>query len=228
MKTTFLTGAWLITSFCFSLSLQAQLRTVRGMVTTFDSIPLINAEIKVQSTKETVLTDTLGGFSVTCNSKDQLKIGASGFYTQKVNLNDKIRFAAVNLKIKPGEKNLEHAIGYGHISERDKINAVESMREEDINISHQYKDIYEMIQGRFAGVQVVGNEIIIRGTNSLMLSSAALIVVDGVPVGSSILQSITPDQVKNISILKDASASVYGSRGANGVVIIETKKGGDQ
>jgi len=92
-----------------------------------------------------------------------------------------------------------------------------------------YTDMYELIRGRFAGVQVQSNgDIIIRGVNSFNSSSSALIVIDGVPSNSGILSSLPPIQVKNISVLKDGGAAIYGTRGANGVVIIETKKGGDQ
>ena len=87
--------------------------------------------------------------------------------------------------------------------------------------------MYELIRGRFAGVQIVNNEIIIRGINSINSSSAALIVIDGVPVDNSVLNTLPPIQVKSVNILKDGSAAIYGSRGANGVVIIETKKGID-
>jgi TonB-dependent SusC/RagA subfamily outer membrane receptor len=92
----------------------------------------------------------------------------------------------------------------------------------------QYSNLYEVIRGRFAGVQIVNGEIIIRGQNSINSSSSALIVVDGVPSNSSVLSSIPPIQVKSINILKDGSSAIYGSRGANGVVLIETKKGGDK
>jgi TonB-dependent SusC/RagA subfamily outer membrane receptor len=91
----------------------------------------------------------------------------------------------------------------------------------------RYSNIFEMIQGQFPGVEVRNQEIIIRGNDSFHLSSAALIVLDGVIVESDILQNLRPVEVKNISVIKDGSAAVYGSRGANGVVIIETRKGGD-
>jgi TonB-dependent SusC/RagA subfamily outer membrane receptor len=87
--------------------------------------------------------------------------------------------------------------------------------------------MYDLIRGRFAGVQVVNGEIIIRGVNSINSSSAALIVLDGVTVNSSVLNTIPPVQVKNISIIKDGSAAIYGSRGSNGVVLIDTKRGND-
>jgi TonB-dependent SusC/RagA subfamily outer membrane receptor len=209
-----------------SSNLNAQERIIHGTVTTFDSIPLIGATIKVQSTKQEVLTDSLGNFSIGCDSKDKLKVYAEGFYNQNVKLTDKTRYAAINLKLKPGEKSRELAIGYGHVADADKLNAVASLNTNDLDFS-QYTNIYELIKGRFAGVQVDGGEIIIRGINSINSSSAALIVVDGVPTNSSALTSIPPTQVKSINVIKDGSSAIYGSRGANGVVLIETKRGGD-
>lgn len=204
----------------------AQEKIIHGVVTTFDSIPLIDAEVQVRSTKQTVLTDTLGRFSVAVNPGDRLKVSASGFFNQKVKLEDKTKFAAINLKLKPGEKNREYAIGYGHVSDRDKLNALATLNSNDLDFS-QYSNIYDLIKGRFAGVQVVNGEIIIRGINSINSSSAALIVVDGVPVDGSALSSIPPVQVKSINVIKDGSSAIYGSRGANGVVLIETKRGDD-
>ncbi len=216
----------IISVFLFTSNLFAQDKVIHGMVTTFDSIPLIGAKIRVKSTKQIVLTDTMGNFSVACNSEDKLKITANGFYNQNVKLTENTKLVAVNLRLKPGEKNREYAIGYGHVTDRDKLNAIASLNNGDVDFS-QYSDMYELIRGRFAGVQVVGTEIIIRGVNSLNSSSAALIVVDGVASDFDVLSTIPPIQVKSINIIKDGSAAIYGARGANGVVIIETKRGGD-
>ena len=89
----------------------------------------------------------------------------------------------------------------------------------------QYTDIYDIIRGRFPGVQISGGEIIIRGMNSIMGSNAALLVVDGVAVSESSFASIPTANIASINVLKDAAASIYGVRGAHGVVIVETKKG---
>lgn len=210
----------------FAMIATAQDRVVHGIVTTFDSIPLIDAEVKVKSTKQTVFTDSLGRFAVPVNSGEKLKVSAQGFFNQKVKLDEKTKFAAINLKLKPGEKNREYAIGYGHVSDRDKLNALATLNNNDVDFS-QYSNIYELIKGRFAGVQVVNGEIIIRGVNSINSSSAALIVVDGVPIDGSALSSIPPVQVKSINVIKDGSSAIYGSRGSNGVVLIETKRGDD-
>jgi TonB-dependent SusC/RagA subfamily outer membrane receptor len=211
---------------CISIFATAQDRVIHGVVTTFDSIPLIDAEIQVRSTKQTVLTDSLGQFSVAVNSNDRLKVSANGFYNQRVRLEDKIKLVAVNLKLKPGEKNREYAIGYGHVSDKNKLNALANLNSDDMDFS-QYSDLYEVIKGRFSGVQIMNGEIIIRGINSINSSSAALIIVDGIPVDGSMLGSIPPVQVKSINVIKDGSSAIYGSRGANGVVLIETKRGND-
>ncbi len=213
--------------FLFTFSLNAQERVIHGMITTFDSIPLVGAEIRVKSTKQIVLSDTLGNFRVGCNLKDKLKVTANGFYNQNVKLTEKTKLVAVNLKLKPGEKNREYAIGYGHVTDGDKLNAIANLNNDDVDFS-QYSDMYKLIRGRFGSVQIVNGEIIIRGMSSINSSNAALIVVDGVPSYSGVLNSLSPAQVKSISIVKDGSAAIYGSRGANGVVIIETKSGRDK
>ena len=216
----------LLAVFISSFSLNAQERTLNGIVTSFDSIPLIGASVKILSTNQVVFTDSLGTFFLLCNSKDKIAVSANGFYTQKVKLTGKIKFAAVNLRLKSGSKNREHAIGYGYVSEEDKTGSVESINSSDGKFAN-YLDIFDLLEGRFAGVEIVGEEIIIRGTKSLISSNAALIVVDGIIMDGSILKTISPLDVKSINVIKDASTAVYGSRGTNGVVLIETKKGGE-
>src|SRR5690554_357239 len=202
----------------------AQEKMTEGVVTTLDSIPVINAEIYVRSTKQTFFTDTLGRFSVPAKQNDRLKVSAAGFFNQKIKLNAQSGFTKVNLDLKPGDENIEYATGYGHISDKDKLNAMVQMNSREVDFSH-YNSIYELIKGRFAGVQLINGEVIIRGYNSITSSNAALVVVDGIPVDGSALGSIPPIQVKSINILKDGGSAIYGSRGANGVVIIETKRG---
>ena len=218
--------SFFIAAFAIPFSISAQDRVIHGVVTTFDSIPLIDAEVKVRSTRQTVRTDTTGRFTVPASTGDQLKISANGFFNQKVKLEDKTRYAAINLRMKPGAKNREYAIGYGHVSDREKLNALASLNNRDLDFS-QYSNIYELIKGRFAGVQIINGEIIIRGIGSINSSNAALIIVDGVPVDGSALNSIPPVQVKSINVIKDGGSAIYGSRGANGVVLIETKRGND-
>jgi TonB-dependent SusC/RagA subfamily outer membrane receptor len=224
---TRLISVMILTSFIFlTIFAGAQEKVIHGLVTTFDSIPLSDAQVRIKSTKQTVMTDSLGQFTAMVNPNDRLKVSAGGFYNQKVKLEERTKFAAINLKLKPGEKNREYAIGYGHVSDRDKLNALATLSNKDVDFS-QYSNMYDLIKGRFAGVQVSNGQIIIRGVNSINSSSAALIIIDGVPVDGSALNSIPPVQVRSVNVIKDGSAAIYGSRGANGVVVIETKSGKD-
>jgi len=202
-----------------------QEKVIQGKVTTFESIPLIGTSIKVKSTKEVVYSNTLGLFTVSCLPKDKLKVTARGFSNQNVKIEGKIKYVFVNLKLKPGPESREIAIGYGHVKDKDKLYAISSLNEKDMDFS-QYTDIYDIIRGRFTGVQISGGEIIIRGRQTFLGSDAALLVVDGVVVDEIYFGSIPTVNIKSINVLKDAAASIYGSRGANGVVIVETKRGG--
>ncbi|MBA7570158.1 TonB-dependent receptor P39 [subsurface metagenome] len=203
-----------------------QEKVIRGKVTTFESIPLIGAGIKVKSTKEVVYSDTLGLFTVSCLPKDKLKVTARGFSNQNVKIKEKIKYVLVNLKLKPGPESREIAIGYGHVKDKDKLYAISSLNEKDMDFS-RYTDIYDIIKGRFPGVRIIGDEIIIRGRQTFTGSDAALLVVDGVVVDESLFASIPTVDIASINVLKDAAASIYGVRGANGVVIVETKRGGE-
>jgi len=204
----------------------AQEHVVQGAVHVFETIPMIGAEIKVKSTKQSVKTDSTGRFTVNCYAEDKLKIRAKGFYGQNVKIALDTKFVAINLKIRPGEQYLDNAIGYGYISEKDKSTAVSTLNQ-DFSDYSRYSDMYDLLIGQFAGVQVINGRIIIRGINSITGSSSALIVVDGVVSDSDVLLTMSPVEVKSISVIKDGSSAIYGSRGANGVILVETKKGGD-
>jgi hypothetical protein len=201
---------------CIFLNSAAQDKSVNGIVTTFDSIALVGASIRVKSSKQVTITDSLGNFKISCKPEDIIMVSARGYYTQRVKLTPGIKLAAINLRMKSGDKNREYAIGYGKVSERDKLYAISNLNSQSTDFS-SYTSIYDLVQGRFAGVMVKNNEIIIRGTKSFIGGNAALIILNGIPVDGRTLASISPSEVKSIDILKD------GSRGANGVVIIETK-----
>ncbi len=212
--------------FCLVSVAYSQEQVIQGIVNTFDSIPLVNAKIQVMSTKEIILTDSSGRFSAKCKKNDKFKISAHGFYTEKVKIAENSKFIIANLTLKPGNKNREYAIGYGHVTDANKLASISNINRNDLNFS-KYNTMFDLIQGQLAGVQIQGNEIIIRGTNSMYSSSGALIVLDGLVIDVATLQTIIPGDVKSINVIKDGSASVYGMRGANGVVVIETRRGGE-
>jgi TonB-dependent SusC/RagA subfamily outer membrane receptor len=204
----------------------AQEKVLNGIVTTFDSIPLNGAVVKVSGTKQTVFTDSLGQFSVQCNLTDKIKVSAKGFYNQSVKIETKVVYAAVNLKLMAGEKNRELALGIVRTSDYDKLNALASLNSNDIDYS-QYRTVFDAIKGRIPGVAIVGGDIIIRGNSSISGPTPALIVVDGVRSTSAALNAMNPAVIKSISVIKDGSSAIYGSQGANGVLVVETKTGRD-
>ena len=204
-----------------------QERIIHGKVTTFENIALIGAKIKVKSTKQVVMTDTLGLFSVSCHPKDRLKVSAHGFLTQNVKVEEINKIVLVTLSLKSNPKSRDVAVGYGHVKESDNLMPVSSLHKMDLDFS-QFSDIYELINGRFAGVRIVNGEIIVQGSHTLMGSDAALLVVDGMVVDESTFASVPTADIARIDILKGPAATVYGARGANGVVMVETKRGADQ
>lgn len=111
-------------------------------------------------------------------------------------------------------------IGYGK-QDRGSLTTAVSSVSIDEETAPMYRNIYEMIQGKCPGVYVEGTRIIIRGESTLYASKDPLFIVDGAPVNS--IDWISPHDVKSIDVLKDASASIYGFRGANGVIIINLK-----
>lgn len=123
------------------------------------------------------------------------------------------------LKMATGTSDTNY-LGYGiTVSHDSRTEAVSSVEMDDYT---HYKTIYEYLQGRVAGLQVSGNKVLIRGTNSIFASTEPLFVVDGVAMED--ISWINPQDVKRIDVLKDsASCSLYGSRGANGVILITMK-----
>lgn len=212
-----------------STNLYAQHRVIHGRVTTFENIPLTDVSIEVKSTNQKVLTDSLGNFAVSCNKKDKLKVFAHGFLKQNVKLKENTKFVAINLHLKANDKKGKYyAVGYGHVSDIDKLNAVTNLNQNELDFS-KYKDIYDLIKGRFSGVRIVDGDVIVRGNNTFgnQTTNAALLVVDGIPSNQSALSNIPTEDVKSIDIIKDGGSAIYGSQGANGVVIIETRHGSD-
>lgn len=226
MRRSYVTFVIIFVFSILSFESEGQEKTIKGYVTTFDSIPLIMAKIVVSSSKLIVLTDSIGRFELNYLPKDKLKISANGFSSQKVKIEEENEILHVNLKLKSGSKNREIAVGYGHVKDEKKLYSIASLNNDDVNFS-QFSNIYELIEGRLAGLQVVNNEIIVRGLTSINGSGAALVIVDGFPVEGSALEMLSPINVKSINLLKDGSTAIYGSRGANGVVIIEMKQGGE-
>ncbi|MFY0598974.1 MAG: TonB-dependent receptor [Cyclobacteriaceae bacterium] len=195
--------------------------------------PLIGASVVLQG-DETIgtITDIDGNFLLERpQSVNELKISFVGYQTLTETIGDR---TFIRVSLRPDVTVIDEVvvIGYGESNKRDVIGAVGSVKSQDIE-SRAPSSALESIQGRVAGVQITtasgapgaGAQIRIRGLSTFEGGENPLYVVDGQPVDD--ISNINPSDIESIDILKDgASAAIYGSRSANGVVIITTKRGG--
>ena len=182
-----------------------------GKVVNYKNKPVVGVKIFVDSTDTNVETDKVGMYSITLPQKvKSIKVYSKkyGWLSNDYTLESKMDFIYLDADKTKKEKNT--AIGQSISPEKDRNTVV-------------YRSIYDMIRGRIAGVIVQpDNTIIIRGISSIKNNAEPLFVVDGNVVSS--IDYIVPNEVKSISVLKDAEASIYGSRGSSGVLVITTKK----
>jgi TonB-dependent SusC/RagA subfamily outer membrane receptor len=208
-------------SIFLTTSVFAQTRVLYGRLTAFNTYPVQNIEIASKKCKSATVSDSLGQFSIVCFEDDVINIKSKAFRPVKKRVGPDTDSLNVNLVFIDTKKNREIAVGYGYVNESDLMYAVSNLQQENNEYCY-YDDVFDVIQGRFAGVVVENGEVIVRGRNSINSSNAAIYVVDGMVV--STIDWVVPCEIASISVLKDAGAAVYGSRGSNGVIIIETKK----
>ncbi|AUS04294.1 SusC/RagA family TonB-linked outer membrane protein [Pseudotamlana carrageenivorans] len=237
MKT--LINSLLLTLFFAPAFVLAQ-NTVSGMVTEAGTnIPIAGVNIIVKGTTTGTVTDFDGNFSLQVNKGNILEFSFIGFVSQEITYNGQ---AILNIEMKEDTAMLDEVvvIGYGTAKKEDVTGAADLVTTKDFN-QGPIVNAPQLIQGKVAGVSVTsssgapgdGQEIRIRGNSSLSLNNNPLIVLDGIPldqggIGGSRnpLNLVNPNDIESMTVLKDASAtSIYGSRAANGVIIVTTKKG---
>ncbi|ULC59025.1 TonB-dependent receptor [Flaviramulus sp. BrNp1-15] len=217
--------------FC-STSAFAQSKTIKGTVTDADlSGPLPGVTILVKGTTNGTSTDFDGNYTIENVAENAtLVFSYIGYKTQEINVAGK---TTINAVLKTDTEALDEVvvIGYGTARKSDLTGSVVAISGSDLQ-EQPIANVAEALTGRLAGVQVASSEgspdadirIRIRGGGSITQDSSPLIIVDGFPVNS--INDVSSSDIANISILKDASSTaIYGSRGANGVVIITTKSG---
>lgn len=233
-----------------STSLWAQIVNVKGTVTDgFDNSPLPGVAIKVKNKSVGTITDSEGNYAITADRKDVLVFSFLGMNTEERRINNQ---TVINVVMQSQSYMLDEfvAIGYGTMKKSDLTGSVSSIGSKDILKSAPIS-LEHGLQGKIAGVYVTqmdgapgsGISIQIRGANSFSGGTDPLYVIDDIPFEPSTapgavssgsqdlsqgnpLSSLNPYDVESIEVLKDASATaIYGSRGANGVVLIRTKRG---
>ncbi len=199
-------------------------KVVYGQTLTLNDLPVSGITITAKKAKSSTVSDSLGNFVIVCNDNDHLKFNAKVFRNKTVKINAKTPDTLrVSLNFENTEKNVDVAIGYGYIQEKYRTQAVEYSKG---NIDYcSYSNIYDILRNHFPTLQVLRDGcVIIRGPSSMYASNCALYIVDGIKTDD--IDYITPCQVKEISVLKDASAAaIYGCESANGVILINLKKG---
>ena len=208
----------------FATVSQAQNRVVYGKLTAYNSFPVMNVEVTSKKAKATTMSDSLGQFSIVCLEKDVIQIKPKVFEPVTRKVNDETDSVNINLIFIDTDKNRELAVNSGYMTETNLNYAVVNLEEEN-NDFCKYTDIYTLLRAEGGSGLQVSNDgrIVVRGGHTSFTSGAdqALIVVDGQPVSN--IDWIRPCFVRSIRILKDSEASIYGSRGGNGVVVITTK-----
>lgn len=218
-----------------AFGLAQELIKVSGTITSEQNKPVPNVEVTVRNSKFSTVTDQSGKYSLNVPKNATLVIRSKGFEEQEVNVNGK---NIINVALSKYDGNKEKAIdevvlvGYTTVSKKDVTNAVASVKGDQL-VDMPVNTAAEAIQGRMAGVQVTFGEgspgadpeIKVRGGTSITQDNAPLYIVDGIQMDNA-LSIISPKEIESIEVLKDASStSIYGARGANGVVLITTKSG---
>ena len=214
----------------FPLGISAQ-SLVKGLVSDESGEPVIGATVRVVGNNEGTVTDLDGRFQVSAKSNAQLSISYVGYVTQKVNVGGRTNIA-ITLKSENTALSDVVVIGYGTMKKSDVTGSVVSIDTKSM-MKRTPVNVAQALQGAAAGVMVTSQDgapgsnsaVRIRGIGTINGDAQPLYVVDGVQVGSN-ADFVNPSDIESIEVLKDASATaIYGSAGANGVIMITTKHG---
>ena len=204
--------------------------TISGFVVDANATPVADAVIMIDGEKTSNVTDRKGFYKIKVIQESK-KIGvftsSNGIIEELIDGRNNIDFTFKGSipykKTDQGDESVD--IGYGKANKKDLIGPVGKIDGTKSKYAG-YKTIYDLIRGQVPGVQVNGTSIMIRSASSVSQSNEPLFVVDGVPVTS--IDNIMPSEVKSIEVLKGSSASIYGTRGSNGVILINLLKGNDK
>lgn len=211
------------------LHAQQQAKTVTGTVTDVSGEPIIGANIRIKGTTTGTITDIDGNFSIEAKPQSVIEVSYIGYLTQETVINNQ---KSIRFLLKEDTKTLDEVvvIGYGVQKKADLTGSVANINTEKLN-TQSNANIGQALQGKIAGVDIVsqggapgsGTRIMVRGIGTLN-NASPLYIVNGMYMNS--IDHINPNDIASIDVLKDASsAAIYGSRAANGVIIVTTKEG---
>ena len=204
---------------------------ITGQVLDINNKPISGAMVLIDNKSTDVITDNNGMYKVKIKA-DAAIISilnlSSGLMNEVINGRTLINFKLNNIIIQEETVKQENPdnevvnIGYGYARKKDLATSVGNINGQNTKYA-SYQNVYQMIQGEIPGVQVVGKKITIRGIGTINASSDPLVLVDGVELllnADNTLDAIDPRLVKSIDILKGSDAAIYGSKAANGVILI--------
>ncbi|SEN84606.1 TonB-linked outer membrane protein, SusC/RagA family [bacterium A37T11] len=217
-----------------NLASVAQEKTIRGRVLNEAHEALPGVSVKIKQSSVGVSTDVNGAFTMQVPAGTSLLFSFIGYQSQEIVLDNRTNLEVI-LKAVSEELDQLVIIGYGHVRKSDLTGSVAQVKAAQLN-AFPNTNVVQALTGRASGVQVSQNNgspgggvsVRIRGTNSIQGSNEPLYVIDGFPMSESTPTVVNNSDIESIEILKDASATaIYGSRGANGVILITTKRGKD-
>jgi TonB-linked SusC/RagA family outer membrane protein len=206
---------------------------ISGVVFDQDGQTIIGAYIKLKGTNISTISDLQGKYTISVNGpKPVIVVSSTGFFTKEVIVGES---KTINITLSEDLVSLSEVvvIGYGQVNRKDLTGSISSVNVNDLNKA-PVASFEDALTGRVSGVQVTSPDgtpgsapaISIRGNNSLTQDNSPLYVIDGFPIENFNSNSLNPSDIESIDILKDASSTaIYGARGANGVIVITTKKG---
>ncbi len=219
-----------------SLQLAAQQRTITGsVVDARDNSAMIGVTVMEKGTSNGTVTDLNGKFSLRLSTQNPVLVFSNvGYKTIEIPVENR---STLSIKMEEDVELLEEVvvIGYGTMRKSDLTGSVASLSGNDVSQTSS-GSFEKLLQGKVPGVQIINNSndnpqggytVRIRGRSSINASNSPLVVVDGIPLGEAgTTNAVNPNIIESIEVLKDASATaIYGSRGANGVILITTKQG---
>ena len=235
---------------CASLSVAAfaQTQVIKGKIVDENGDPLVGVTIQEKGTNNGTITDMDGNYSIMAGARSTLQIRYVGYQQEDIAVNGK-NIINVNLKSELEDLDEVVVVGYGAVKKRDLTGSVARVGADKLK-ERSYTNAMQSLQGQVSGVQITQSQgapglapsIKVRGASSVNAGTTPLYVIDGIPLednsnstgtnGGSYdfnrnpMNNINPNDIESIEILKDASsAAIYGSRGANGVVLITTRQG---
>lgn len=218
-----------ISAFGTTQAYSQQAKSISGVVRNTQGESIIGANIIEKGTKNGTITDLDGTFKLNVSPKAVVSVSYIGYVEQEISIGNKNR---LEITLVEDTKLIEEVvvIGYGSVKKRDLTGAVTSIKSADV-LAAPTNNVMEALQGKIPGMDItktsgqVGGDvsILLRGSRSIYGSNEPLFIIDGIP-GS--YNQISPSDIESVDVLKDASSTaIYGSAGANGVVIITTKRG---